>query len=335
MNATEYVAFLEKSTEQTEEEKLEALEYIRETSATRAVQMGITQDEYLEIVETMLKPQILENASTGAIFRPLLYTPLLHALPESFRVIAEAVPFGVISLRTPNAQTLKAPDGNPVVVLNQGLITAARFHAETLIGTGVLSKKQSFETVYRFLMAAYARIVNYFTVDGLGDLPHTEIEFAPGEFEAVLALAQSIELFVICHELSHVFCGHMQDAETKWITPENTDYRIEIYQRSHQQEVEADFMGWELYQNIRQKIPWAKSQVPTACLEIFVILALVERNTGVPDPYSTHPSSIKRLWLLTKYIESYGNEADAKSAQEVLQRATTVPGQADFLNVFG
>jgi len=51
-----------------------------------------------------------------------LVNPFLATLPSDISSLLFSIPFGTLPTRNPNASSIRSPDGNPIVVIDDGLL---------------------------------------------------------------------------------------------------------------------------------------------------------------------------------------------------------------------
>jgi hypothetical protein len=146
----------------------------------------------------------------------------------------------------------------------------------------------------------------------------------------VYGISLAIETFVLAHELAHVHAGHLEgSAAPKKRTGFEKPVEADFYQLSHIQEYEADGIGWDWYQSSWKGVPVLQSFpgniARVAPLYFFLLLALIETNTSIPDSYSTHPSSLKRLERLIRRFQEEGDIESLEKASILYRMAATMP----------
>jgi hypothetical protein len=73
---------------------------------------------------------------------------------------------------------------------------------------------------------------------------------------------------------------------------------------------------------------------PIFALDFFTLLALVEKNLGTPDKYSTHPPALERLSEIIRKIEKTNDRQMLQGALGMWDVTRSVPGPHQFREYF-
>jgi hypothetical protein len=132
----------------------------------------------------------------------------------------------------------------------------------------------------------------------------TSIKLSPDELYYIAFNLAASEMFVLAHELAHVYAGHLENSAIRSIAHDQVDLLrkrpLECYQLSWQQEIEADRLGFFHFLKAwpQCELRFNKSELNPvdiiAPFSFFELLQLVESNISIPDAYMTHPPAIQR-----------------------------------------
>ena len=340
MNAIQYLEFLEQCTRESEDDLAEHIINAQKWGRLRAKQLG---DE--EISALYSKNATREELIQGPkkMINERIYAPLMNALPKSVSSKVKDVPLGILPIRAVNAHVIKAPNGEPLIILDRGLMHMAFFFMELQAATSEILVKFGAKAAESNLVSGYRFIVQYFGQGGQLSYPFTVQPMAKSVLHKMMQVTLAIETFAITHELAHIYADHLDKAPTKSFNMTSQkevaeEVSAEFYQMSREHEFEADKLAWEWYQMIYEKIPEISFGLDSvqACvipLNFFVVVALVEKNLAIPDRFSTHPPALARLRSLIENLSDEGNREILESAKGILQLAQSVPKLESNLNL--
>ncbi len=123
-------------------------------------------------------------------------------------------------------------------------------------------------------------------------------ELTKDEFYLLYNQMTIIEMFVIAHELAHIYLGHCQNAHTRKINLDNDNSSVEILSHNKKKEFEADLQAikW-IVEVIRKKENNMYSfykQNEIFCLEIFQLFHIIEVSNGLYDDFITEAKNMSR-----------------------------------------
>src|ERR1041385_1661010 len=252
-------------------------------------------------------------AQTGYI-NDYILRPFRATLPSSLQQRLEQIPVIVLPTRTVNACAAKIPGDGPIIIIDSGLLSMCHFYLETKPMLFAIRDKRGMDAAVSYVEDAYRFVVQYYRRSGEMPFPLPPAGLRLPVQHGVLVALQimALETFVIAHELAHIHAGHLDEHATERLSiTEASDLKLEVYQRSWQNEYEADSLGWLWYQkgwpSISQLRDAPPEVVTAAPLFFFEYLALIEAN--VPDiqqRYSSHPSAPQRYLNLLRQIRKEG-----------------------------
>jgi hypothetical protein len=253
----------------------------------------------------------------------ILLPPLLDVLDEQTRAELAAIPVGFVTLRALNAHAFRTPDGDPVIVVNQGLMTLLSEFLEVQVEAAMMAGQRGAAAAdkfrrdwYRFLLTQFDRIKPF--DNGLLTAPYELIQAKASVkledaalYYVVTNLAAS-ELFVLAHEFAHVYAGHLAESTVKGIVHDEVDLLgktpLDCYQLSWEQETVADRLAYVHFLKAwprceLRKLPGElRAEEVIAPLSFFELLHFVESNLALPDAYMTHPPAIQRCYAVMDVI---------------------------------
>lgn len=347
MNANEYLHFLEEVSSETEEQFSNRINNIREYGKHREKQTGKKgiEDAYIKILagESIGKVQIPKNFKDfpSYFIKEFLYKPIIKAAPEDIKQVIINIPLAVLHIGSYNAQIIKSPNGEPLIIINAGLLSLSQFFFESWIAASLLETELGMEAATGCIIDSYRFIIENISQNGTLKYPIIS-EKIPFELLYGSQLgAFAIEAFTICHEIGHFYLDHLSKAETKRGNLTNGTQTIanpEFYQISVKHEIEADIFGWDLLNIVWKKLEiFSKLDVDstTLSLNLFVLLTLFERNIKSASMYNTHPPALFRLTTIQKY-NKYKNypEKIIESVDKIIESAQSVPYPNDFIEYY-
>lgn len=236
-----------------------------------------------------------------------LVDPILKVLPpEDLPKLAD-VPIGIINVRSLNAQAFRAPNGRPVITINQGLLSLISYWWEMKASNRVVMADRGQRASQQLLIDAYSFLLLYYRDNGRQPYPWRFVPMDMDSMFVVLICSMQTELFVIAHEMSHVILGH-PIASPDASHPPDREQLARQSELPRSQEHEADVYGYLLYLNA-----WGKSELGRgrleavdffAPLEYFALRSLIEKNPEIVPPSMdvSHPTAIDRAQVIISRI---------------------------------
>jgi hypothetical protein len=295
MNGKDYVKYLEAWYGGEDEERLK---WIRKNLHKHDEELG---NKFWWSWQFDPKYDSITTRLFTAIMSETVFYPFLETLPPSIQQSFKNVAFGVLPIRAVNAQTCRAPNGDPVVVVDAGLLHIVQtFDRAAVHFKEIKGKWNRLDTIYQ----AYQSIISFYHTGELIDFPELSFNrYSPRREATLMSRALSVYVFIIAHELAHISAGHLEKAPVRSLTPPK-GIPQDFYQLSQQMEYEADKIAWRWYKNACEHMPalqyQSKASESDSPLTFFFIASLLDKNLRVPDQYSTHPPAIKRMERLIR-----------------------------------
>ncbi len=337
MNAHEYLKFLENCFDNDDIDEM--TDGLKKYGKLRGAQTGekFIEDAYSnpqKIAKEVLGTDNLKEGQTNLI-RKFVYKPILSSIPSSVSNKLDNVPVGVLPIRSVNAHVLKSPNGDPLIILDRGLMLMSHYYLEVMISLPVIIKKHNADMATKHLIESYLFIINYFASAGNMPYPEKMVELPYQMLATSLQITMAIETFALCHELAHIYAGHIEKSPAKSFSLiEKSEEDTNFYQMSQKQELEADSIAWEWYLMTIKNNKFIQGIIPTAALYFFTLLSLVEKNLGVPDKYTTHPPAVERLRELLLKLNPENESSETQLAMRIWESTQSVPGPAQFKDYF-
>jgi hypothetical protein len=250
-------------------------------------------------------------------------SPFMNALPANVQGTLKDIPVGVLPIRALNAHCIKSPDGAPIVVFNPGLLSMISYYMETQLDALYVGEhvptalEKHFDESYHFL-------IDYFESQGRTSRPRTGLPKTPEGMTLMSATAIGAEVFVVAHALAHAYAGHLDRSAVRPVTFGSGHVEhVEFFQNSEDQEIEADVIGWKMFQHAREGVPLLgrvdAALAESAVFTFLLVSVLIEQNTD-PEGYAHHPPARARLEGLVRAVVPSSKDVDA-----LLEIASTFP----------
>jgi len=268
-----------------EKEMVEA--YMREADGR------IEQELFVKMVRDWTRPHEGLRGSMITGLKDMALTDMM----KDFNV--GHIPVGMLPVRALNAFAARTPRGGVVIVLNAGLMNSLHWVVRcywallTLYGPEPFSLQHSMLDLLNAL-DGLARYCGTNDVAGLTNpiVPSLSLPMIHGE---TMEHMRFMCLFVLAHEYGHHVLGHLNE-ENCVRNAVGTLPELEIYQRSHQQEFEADEFALRRLVAMDER---ATHVVFQAIAVLFGFLNLVEKVSGVHGGTPSHPAAVDR-WMRLK-----------------------------------
>jgi hypothetical protein len=318
MDGSEYVSLLERaygsSFDPSDDWTSEEIAW----QLNRASQLG-------EQYEPLRKGEAVSFARTF-IQRELL-GPIQEALSDEHAAIVKNLPIGLVNIRTLNAQALRAPNGDPVIVFNVGILQIISHWWESMRLLSSVTSSQDEIAGMKHLLETYSFLLLLIRSNGRITYPQPVGSLSEDDMEGILLRSIQVELFILAHEVSHIILNHPLDSpkvDRRSSTPEGV---VRQQQLSRDHELEADNFGYITYMRASPKHRFSGSETTIedllAPLEYFKIIQLAEKNPETIPDYgqnSNHPTAAERADMLLRLI-LYSN-GGPEAAPEIAEACT-------------
>jgi hypothetical protein len=270
-----------------------------------------------------------------------LRSVLLSAMTPEQQVAVSSIPIGLINIRTLNAQAIRAPNGRPLIVLNQGLFGLTSHWWEARMGALEVSRQSGPAAMERYLIEMYSFVLLFWEKNGLVDYPQDFVIVRPDVLKGCIISAVQTELFVLAHEYAHVLAGDLNGANTRSIAPDDAlpASELTVIETSHEREYAADRNGFQLYLAAWPTFKWSTGTLNpkdvTTPLHLFGLLAFIEKNATTPDRFATHPPALDRLVniigpILTHEPENDGQRELREDAEALAVYVRDMPNMVEY-----
>jgi hypothetical protein len=299
MDATNYLRFLQEAYQESPNTIQEDREF-----RDKRIEYLAKALNYPELIKLTSE---FQDSTDDDYIRDAIYAPLIDSLPQLVRKKVSSVPIGTLPILEVNAHAIKVPNADgKIIIIDRGLMMTLSTFSEAQLISAFLINTQKIENKNEFIFSAYKNILDHYSgKNTLHPLAVPAMTFDIYGHGALLTIG--MESFVCAHELAHIYYGHLHNDKTVHVTlSPKQDSHIEFYQKSKFQEYQADKLAWIWHQKyIRKEFLEAgensKSSWLAAPFYLFVLFALLEKNLGISEKYSTHPSAELRMENLIKH----------------------------------
>ena len=320
MGAQEYLEFLLGSITFTEEEIERQERNMSEMRRIRTEQTGVD----------------FSGFETGSghwptdSFNETIAAPLINVLPLDVRSRIEDVPIGVLPVPSVNSHAARAPLGDPLIIINAGLMHMLAWYFETLFGLTIVWDALGESKAHDYLHGHYLLMLASFALGGQHRRPMDRLKMPVKILGTSILHAVAAETFILAHEIGHIVAGHLEDAKVRAVQiPFGDRLELDFWQKSQQQEFQADAFAWGMYKQVYQELPLIEELGGSgllAPLTAFVLYTLVDKNHPTPDRYSKHPPAIDRLeQLLLNDDDINSKERIKRDAEDLVSYARSTP----------
>jgi hypothetical protein len=262
--------------------------------------------------------QDLSIDGSTSVSRTVRYSRLARVVPSQQPFLTE--------IGSLNAQAVRAPNGDPVILFNVGILNIISYWWERAAllrnappGPGTLMASKELLDTYGFLLELVEK-------NGRASYPHPEGSLSEADLYWVLIRSIQVELFILAHEIGHIVLRHPLTSPQPW---RQTDSLEEVGQDqfSKANEIKADLVGYHLYEKA-----WPRHQLSSgnlgledllAPLDYFLVVRLIENNPEIAPSYrpgSTHPMAAERADMLMRLI--LYSRGGPEVAPEIAERCT-------------
>lgn len=225
---------------------------------------------------------------------------------NNFEIITH--PLGVI-----NAFSEKASDGYLVVFNTRLMALIFSYHEIQFTAIKDFNNKRDFAKKFVSLVDCYLSVNS---AEMLKTYSFNEI--SPVLSSVITALTLFNELFILAHEMAHIYLGHF----TNNVMYPYMSFLYNAPNIDQEKEYSADI----------QAVIWISrycSLVKTTCsvsncIEIFMLFHLIECNTKFPSKNASHPSALNRLINIRENCERYLTQKDIEFIDAMIENAKDI-----------
>jgi hypothetical protein len=326
MDAAQYASYLQGLGRQDENKQLRE-ETIRRYRPIREKQVG---------QQLLQAASWIENGDAQTRYiKEFIFDPIVKLLPPAEQDLLRAVPVLVLPNRTVNGCVARAPNGEPLIIIDSGLMSMVSFWFERFFEAAWMAFQRPLTEVASFNLTTYKFIIDYYKTRGIFAFPMPASE---GNLERIqgpaMVMTMGTEIFILLHEMVHILHGHLESSPVgrfKMFPSEDTI--IDIFQHPWAVEYEADGIAYLVYQKL-----WSSHQTFSklagssnpllpreAPLHFFQYLALIERNVPSSEAVPTHPPALNRVKFLQSLIEQAGDLEVANRASFLVGTIADMP----------
>lgn len=255
----------------------------------RKIQFGLSNDDISAFLEKYKSINMLEFYES--FLREDIIEPFLGALPVEISSKFNDIYVGILPTFKVNASVIKCPNGKPLVVLHEQLLTLLQHYNESqfLAGNLLNSQNKSDQILGEQLLSDVCKdMVKCFKyhhyLPKLTKLPST---LSPTHYKMSLMKTIIHELFIILHEFSHIYLDHPYEIKHNIFSFSSISNSVEEYVRRQQFELEADLQAikWLIEVSKSKKLSSNPlfhyvNTAPCMALEVFMLFHIFDISTN-------------------------------------------------------
>lgn len=260
LSANDYLLWLQQRANESKNYDLKASD---EGLRQQMRRVGISSSEYESLIDSSGTPQQLGDEILQEYGRQLR-----EDWDEDLRHRIEDVPIGCMLTRLPSAETIYAPNGDPLIVVDTGLMIVLNAMNKLVARfTGADAVDPFDPEELKRAVGTVGLISIFYSTAGATHFPR--VPLPPESYQFILSnrLTEIQEKFIIAHEYAHIANGHLKDHGVKRavrLSSETVYLRYPLKQ--HKQEFEADLVALEA---IKRNLQKANSPFDLAAIELF------------------------------------------------------------------
>ncbi len=317
MNTIEYLRWLQGQTQRRRFSIDELIRYrSRQTDA--------------EIIREFVSQRRLDTyEGAEAFLSEFLTVPFLNSLPDEVSSSLTHVVVGLLDTYEPNACAIRAPDGGLLVILHSDLMTAISHYNELQWAAARHLMTEEIEQAKELISRGHRFLVDFFRNERRTNRPSLPSILAEDDFSRAEIQAKTManELFVVAHEFAHIYLGHLGTVRSQYIGPKGNEVVVQRYIRRQQMELDADVQAVKWLANLYEhntnsfflKLP---SRSVSLCIEIMMLLHIVEVNSMSGVRPSSHPPALVRLNHILENCGSRLKPDDRHFMTEMIRNAS-------------
>lgn len=279
----------------------------------------ISVEHLLDDTEFMELLKKRHGVSTAAELRALLVTPfdeetdkarwitrfILEGLNDNvdaeIKQSLRVVPIGSLPTRDANAATVRAPSGDPVILIDMGVLALLHTAARAYVGafpTPLTPPRWSFRQATEWIIQWCVAMALGNALLGIERVPKFR---DPARMMGSASIADNATAFLIGHEYSHILLGHGASAQmtSAPILAASEAPELPVYRNAYAKEYEADKSGVELAVSFCRASHEGQYQMAFFGVAFFFrlieVLYEVAPSAYVLDSHPSPPERLKRL----------------------------------------
>lgn len=253
--------------------------------------------------------------------------PLLEIIDDKTTAILKDINFKLLPSNNPNAYAFFNDETGSTIILNSLLLGAISFYNEVqIIGANYLKETNDQDGFYKFVRHGHKYLIECFLKGTNLPLPPAVLskkEFALSNFKTL-----SQELFIVAHELAHIYLGHVNKNNLIPITVkfDGNDKKVYTLNLSQEMELEADEQATNWLVKAQSKnlqndsFKLINGNIGLS-IEVFILLHIIEVNTEIPDETASHPSALIRLYSVLDSCKNKFKEEEISFTNEMIRNA--------------
>jgi hypothetical protein len=252
-----------------------------------------------EQLRAILEGPLVEPDKTHFVARSIL-----SGLPDAEAGRLRTIPIGALPTNDPNAAAIRTPGGDPVVVVNTGMMALLSRSVNAFIGvqpTPLTPAMWSDRKATNWIVQGCIALATGTARAGMDRVPtFTD----PMRMTASASLVDCATAFIIGHEYGHVQLGHLEDGDVclKRLLSSDLAPSLEVYHKRHEQEFDADRRGAELAVVFNRQTHRPPSQAVFFAMSFFFqLVQVLDICTGSTLDRTSHPPAADR-WQSVKSI---------------------------------
>lgn len=281
----------------------ETVAYVNEFNRAHGVEYEYTKDTIREI--SLERPR-------------LAYAQMVRVAASMGMSTSHVATIGSLPLNDLNACATTAPNGELIIIIDVLLDVMIHAISLTVVRTNQLLQRaelteEQLYLYYDFLLSVCSKFtgvpigrdfVDVFTEINHKSLPSLEINHAR-------LLKEAIILFILAYEHAHHCLGHLSGESAVQIRGINGELPLSIFNRSQEQEFEADRLGMQIYLECRKSSSsftlHSLKSFPLSPLIFFAWLEVLNIISGIDSNcmigVSTPPPPTMRLAMIEEQLQ--------------------------------
>lgn len=247
------------------------------------------------------------NESRDKAFQDAFVLPLLDQLPSDIASSLRSICVGFLPSLDFNAWAIRAPSGEPIVVVDSKTTNVLSYFAELIQATVYLADQGKNDQAGNLFTSGISCICKSVATGAEGSFPLLP-DIPPDAFFYSRSLMGVNIWFILAHEFAHIQLGHLSSFSSVPLSNSYRPLNVDKYNRSQRQEFEADARAFQwmiaIAQNATDELAQFLRRFPISCLEVFTLFHYIERGLAItPTPEFSHPSAAERIQSLKQLFQ--------------------------------